>query len=348
MKNKTKFLICSIILLTSHLPNSLALFEDKEKIALQEQVKKLKGDYEVVRKDRDNILKQVKNFQQDKESLTKKIEELKGSGSQSDVELQSLKKENEILKGEVEKLKASRTKDIELHGEEKKALEQKIADLEARANSLANTMAEYTPIKIQSLIEDRNRLENETKTMAQRVLENEKQMEEMRRQLKPLELDRAELQRVAGENKDLQLRLKYISELEDRQKILLRENADYREKLEVMKAKFKEAAPGLAKAGRISQKMMRENADMHYNLGTIFLQNKQFEPAIKEYENVLELRPNDPETHYNLGVLYDDYMKDREKALYHYQKYIAINPKAPDAKRVETYILNLELEQKVR
>ncbi len=62
----------------------------------------------------------------------------------------------------------------------------------------------------------------------------------------------------------------------------------------------------------------------------------------------MELRANDPDTHYNLGVLYDDYMKDREKALYHYQKYLAINPKAADAKKVETYILSLELEQKVR
>lgn len=93
---------------------------------------------------------------------------------------------------------------------------------------------------------------------------------------------------------------------------------------------------------------MRENADMHYNLGTIFLHNKQYKEAVKEYESVLELRPNDPETHYNLGVLYDDYLKEREKALYHYQKYLSIDPKAPDAKKVESYILSLELEQKVR
>ena len=84
------------------------------------------------------------------------------------------------------------------------------------------------------------------------------------------------------------------------------------------------------------------------NLGTIFLQNKRYQEAIREYERVLELMPNDPETHYNLGVLYDDYFKDREKALYHYQKYLAINPKAPDSKKVESYVLNLELEQKVR
>ena len=94
--------------------------------------------------------------------------------------------------------------------------------------------------------------------------------------------------------------------------------------------------------------MMRENADMHYNLGTIFLNNKQYSQAIKEYEQVLELRTNDADTHYNLGVLYDDYLKDRAKALYHYQQYLAINPKSPDAKKVETYVLNLELEQKVR
>jgi tetratricopeptide (TPR) repeat protein len=156
------------------------------------------------------------------------------------------------------------------------------------------------------------------------------------------------MHRLQMENKELEKRIRYTAKLEERQQQLLKENAEYREKVELMKAKFKEAAPGLAKSGRISQKMMRENADMHYNLGTIFLHNKQYREAIKEYEQVLELRPSDPETHYNLGILYDDYLKDRQKALYHYQKYLAINPKAPDAKKVETYVLSLELEQKVR
>ena len=209
-------------------------------------------------------------------------------------------------------------------------------------------MKEYTPERVTSLIQDRNRLEEENKSVAQRVLDYDRQMEEARRQMRPLELDREQLHKIQAESRELEKRVQYISELEQRQQQLLKENAEYREKIEILRSKFKDAVPGLAKASRMSQKMMRENADMHYNLATIFLNNKQYSQAIKEYEQVLELRPNDSDTHYNLGVLYDDYLKDRAKALYHYQKYLAINPKAPDAKKVESYVLNLELEQKVR
>lgn len=319
-----------------------------EDAALKSENEKLSAELATVKKDRDNILIQAKTFLKDKEELLKKIEELKGVGSQTVVETDSLKNEIEILKSELEKTKAARQKDQELHREEMQRREQTVADLEARANSLAQTMEQYTPVKIEELVSDRNRLDEENKNLAVRILDYEKRIGELQTQMKPFELDREELYRMRTENKELHKRIQYVTDLETRQKQLLKENAESREKLEVMKAKFKDAVPGLAKSGRISQKMMRENADMHYNLGTIFLQNKQYKEAIKEYERVLELRPSDSETHYNLGVLYDDFLKDREKALYHYQKYLTINPKAPDAKKVETYILSLELDQKVR
>ncbi len=343
-------------------PSGFALFEDKEKIAMQQQsaqtqkekedLKKenadLKSKLENVTSDRDNILRQAKVFLADKDAATKKMEELKGSTSQSGVELESLKKENELIKSETTRLKGEMTKDRESFQKEKQVIEQKVGDLEARSNSLAKTMEAFPPEKIEQILANSNRLQEENKTMAERVLSYEKQMEEMRREMKPFELDREELYKLRQENKELQNKFSNSKEVEERDQQLLKENTEYREKVEVLKAQFKDTVPSLAKVSRISQKMMRENADMHYNLGTIFLHNKQYKEAVKEYESVLELRPNDPETHYNLGVLYDDYLKEREKALYHYQKYLSIDPKAPDAKKVESYILSLELEQKVR
>lgn len=354
MKKNLKILLVLIFLALISQP-AFALFDDKEKSAVnaqaqssQKEVSELNAKLKTITADRDNVLIQAKNFLKDKEELLKKIDEMKGTTSNSGVELESLKKENGILKSELEKIKAARFKDAKLYEEEKDRLEKQLADQTAKINSLAASLKEYSPEKIQQLIEDRTRLDEENKRMSQRILDNEKKVDEMRRAMSPLQLDREELYRVQGENKELKQRTQYVGKLEGRQAQLLKENADYREQLEVLKGKFKDAVPGLAKSSRISQKMMRENADMHYNLGTIYLHNKQYAEAIKEYERVLELRPSDAETHYNLGVLYDDYIKDRDKALYHYQKYLAINPKSPDAKSVESYILNLELEQKVR
>lgn len=325
-----------------------ALFEDKEKVALQEQVTQLRTELETVKGDRDNILKQAKSLLSEKETVSAELQKKEGSDVAFATERESLQKEIEILKSDVAKGKAKLLKERDRQTQELQAREKTIAELNAKNDSLAHVMTDYPPAKIQELLEDRNRLGEENKRMAARVLDMEKRMEEKDRALKPLELDREELYRLRSENKEMHKRIGYVTDLEKRQQQLLKENAEYREKVEIMKAKFKDAVPGLAKSGRISQKMMRENADMHYNLGTIFLNNKQYKEAIREYENVLELRPADPDTHYNLGVLYDDFLKDREKALYHYQKYLAISPRSPDAKKVESYILSLELEQKVR
>lgn len=356
MKNRLIKSFLFLILISGMLaPASYAIFDDKDKDALKADLKvalaeneKLKTENAEVKTDRDNVLKQAKSFLAEKDAISTKLREAQGASTQNTDVMDSLRKEVEILKSEAAKERNELEKERSLHQEEIQAREKAAADLEAKNNSLAKTLEAYTPEKIEQLTEDRNRLEQENRKMATRVLENEKKLTEMKQEITPFQLDREEMFKLRSENKELQRRIQYVSELEDRQKQLLRENAENREKLEVMKAKFKDAVPGLAKSGRISQKMMRENADMHYNLGTVFLHNKQYKEAIKEYERVLELRPNDSETHYNLGVLYDDYLRDREKALYHYQKYLAINPKSADAKKVETYILSLELEQKVR
>lgn len=349
MKKVFLFLILSLFSLNA---SAFALFEDpaikKENESLKSENAGLYKELETVKTDRDNVLKQAKTFMAEKEELAVKIQTFESSGAKSTAELDSLKNEIEILKTQIAESKNEREKDKELLRQEMDAREKTIAELNAKNDSLAHMMNEYPPAKIQELLEDRNRLGEENKKMASRVVDMEKRVEETKREIKPLELDREELYRLRSQNKELHKRISYVSDLEKRQQQLLKENAENREKIEVMKAKFKDAVPGLAKSGRISQKMMRENADMHYNLGTIFLNNKQYKEAITEYERVLELRPSDPDTHYNLGVLYDDYLKDREKALHHYQKYLAINPRSPDAKKIETYILSLELEQKVR
>ncbi|MBN1689295.1 MAG: tetratricopeptide repeat protein [Candidatus Omnitrophica bacterium] len=358
LRSLAGFVLFGFLYAMVQMPSTYALFDEqsKEKIAeLESKIKQLEHEkskvameLENVNLDRKNLVKQASTFQREKEELLQKLQEMKGVSSGADVELESLKRENEILAAELEKLRAAREKDRDLFNEEKTAVERRVQEQEARANSLAKSLEEYTPERIEEIVADRNRLQEENQRMAQKVFEYEQRLEELRKQMTPLELDREELHRIQTESRELKKKIQYLDKLESRQEQLIKENKEYREQVEVLKSKLKDAVPGLAKASRVSQKMMRENADMHYNLGTIFLHNKRYRESIKEYERVLELRPNDPETHYNLGVLYDDYLKDREKALYHYQKYLAINPKAPDAKKVESYILSLELEHKVR
>ena len=54
--------------------------------------------------------------------------------------------------------------------------------------------------------------------------------------------------------------------------------------------------------------------------------------------------PNDSATHYNLGILYADYLNDRSKAIMHFKRYLESAPKGDkDVDRAKKYILTWEL-----
>lgn len=91
-------------------------------------------------------------------------------------------------------------------------------------------------------------------------------------------------------------------------------------------------------------KLRNETATMHYNLAVILVDQQNYPAAITEYMKVLEIRPNDPDAHYNLAVLYDDYLKDNDKALEHYRQYVKAAPDAPEAQKVRRWIQEKEYD----
>lgn len=94
-------------------------------------------------------------------------------------------------------------------------------------------------------------------------------------------------------------------------------------------------------------KLRNETATMHYNLAVILTEQQNYPAAILEYRKVLEIRPNDADAHYNLGVLYDDYLKNHEKALEHYRQYVKSSPDSPEAQKVRRWIQDREIDTKL-
>lgn len=89
---------------------------------------------------------------------------------------------------------------------------------------------------------------------------------------------------------------------------------------------------------REHQRMLRDLADTHYNLGVLFAKKEDFVRAVKEFQQVVELRPDDPDAHYNLGLIYAEHLPDRGKAMRYFGRYLEINPRASDASWVKSYI----------
>lgn len=80
------------------------------------------------------------------------------------------------------------------------------------------------------------------------------------------------------------------------------------------------------------------NPDYYFNLGIEYLNKGQFVQAEESFKLVVNLNPLDKDACYNLGVLYDNYLGNKEKALKYYQQYLNISPDSPDARMVKSWM----------
>jgi tetratricopeptide (TPR) repeat protein len=80
------------------------------------------------------------------------------------------------------------------------------------------------------------------------------------------------------------------------------------------------------------------NPDYYFNLAVDYLKKGQFVLAEESFKLVINLNPLDKDACYNLGILYDNYLGDKEKAFKYYQQYLNLAPEAPDAPLVRGWM----------
>lgn len=90
---------------------------------------------------------------------------------------------------------------------------------------------------------------------------------------------------------------------------------------------------------------LRRRRDMHYNLGVLAADRDRLDEAEREYLAALAIDPADAETHYNLGVLYENRFKDSRRALRHYRSYLAQRPESARAAAVKSWIMTIETRE---
>ena len=98
----------------------------------------------------------------------------------------------------------------------------------------------------------------------------------------------------------------------------------------------------------LKAQLRAEKAKVYYNLGLSYDESGMYKKALAEYRKALKITPNDPDIHYNLGVLYDDHIKNKKKAIYHYKMYLKLAPHAKDASQVAYWIKEAEDELEFR
>ena len=81
-----------------------------------------------------------------------------------------------------------------------------------------------------------------------------------------------------------------------------------------------------------------ETFDIVNNLGTAYIGTKEYDKAEKNLKRALELQPESPICHKNLAVLYRTMKRDPD-AVYHFEKYIELQPN--DLNTMQSYALYL-------
>ena len=92
---------------------------------------------------------------------------------------------------------------------------------------------------------------------------------------------------------------------------------------------------------RMADANRRELTAMRYNLGCLWRRVGEPRKAEEEFLKALKLSPDDPATHYNLGILYQEDLRDQERAREHYERFLELSPQDRDAAQVRGWLMEL-------
>jgi len=92
-----------------------------------------------------------------------------------------------------------------------------------------------------------------------------------------------------------------------------------------------------------SSALKRKLALAYQQLGTIYTKVELFDLAIEAYNTSLYYDRGDAIVYYHLGLLYHHAKKNTQKSIYHFQKYLQLNPEAEDREEI-VYLIHMLVE----
>ncbi len=157
-------------------------------------------------------------------------------------------------------------------------------------------------------------------------------------------------QLLSEKDLDFQKRMKDLEEKLANQTDSSNKNAVAAEQLQLTSKELEtKTNEMLSKGGDLDpddQQFKDELAKAHYNMGNIYFERGEYQRAVVEYYQAVDLSPNDPDTHYNLAFVSGEYLGDQETALKHYQWYVYLKPNAEDIALINEKILEAKLHMR--
>ena len=103
---------------------------------------------------------------------------------------------------------------------------------------------------------------------------------------------------------------------------------------------------GLALSGclRSAPSQLDEEKESHFLLGRSRVSAMDYPGAIESFGKALEVNPRSGAAHFELACLFEKREADPAAAIYHYQQYLKLRPKADNAETVNQHVLALKQE----
>lgn len=272
-----------------------------ESRSMQRRLEKVDQGYQQVVADRDNLLEQVNRLSRERdvaETQRRQIEDALAHVASQRLELQGRLTPLEQEYGEVLQDREELLKDRDQLQQSLEAL-RKSSDQKTLKMALAREESERKQLT-QSLKEAEQRSKRLTKEQAK----VEKNLVVLQSQFEPL---REHYAKLLSEHRTL-------------------------------KKKSERAPEDVTNLAREHERLVKDLADTHYNMGVMFSKRRDYVRASTEFEKVVELKPDDTESYFNLGVIYSEHLPDRERAFRFFQRFLAMNPKGREAAFAKQYI----------
>lgn len=93
-----------------------------------------------------------------------------------------------------------------------------------------------------------------------------------------------------------------------------------------------------------AQSQSDEEKEAHFQAGKSRVNSMDYRGAIESFEKALEVNPLSAPAHFELGWLYDQKEPDPAAAIYHYEQYLKLEPKAGNAETARARILACKQE----
>jgi len=308
--NKIKVTVITAVLLI--FIQGIGFGQEQGVSAVQESPKdyeSLLKEYQELKHDRDNVLSQTKRLLQEKSAAADLETTVK--------KLQEEKKVVELEKEEISKKILALEDNIKQLQDVQAEISKERDEIKAAYEKINSTGAiKELKDKISGLQKEKNKLEAD-------LGQAKKNIEHLSEQKIKTETENDKL--TAG-----------LEEYKKNYSEAAKKNKGLEDEIKHLPKKFSEIA-------RQNKILLKDTAQMHYNLGVFYIKNKEYSRAAAEFEKSIEINSDDAYAYFNLGYIYAEYLVNRKKATENFRHYLRLaKSDDKDVDWVRKYVLTWE------